>query len=473
MLRIAQMWSAVQLEMDEFYRVLNSLSAAGWTPAVLEAERRFVELAGITDRPGMRVGANAIVGGADFFFRDDAIFFLVAYDVDKPRAADPEIFLRGPNIRRYLTTTHQNSAVVLGLVKPDVDDDKLASMLAEFTEAAENAIRSSLDGRKARHLKFDWTAMDSANRLATLSKRLTEEGASPQFTTPGMDAQTLAGAEVLADRTARALLQELSEANFARETDILSRRGRKEDETRAVLTSLKNAELIMTQFLLQCRRNSTSLTRFATREQLNEQAVAELRCGGCNRRYADELLTEGYLVSELGKRLISGSHWMTVWVTQRLIESGISADSIMWNLEESGEEVDILVSSLGRLWILELKDREFGPGDAHPFRYRRVRYRANISIIVTTDKVSGEAKRIFNELDRRADRYTDDGPPSGLPLYIEGLDAVAPEIRKTLDSASVEKAVQALEMPSSITGFDAVSVLQARTPFTYERQRRR
>jgi hypothetical protein len=150
---------------------------------------------------------------------------------------------------------------------------------------------------------------------------------------------------------------------------------------------------------------------------------------------------------------------MTVWVTRRLMEAGIQVDSILWNLEESGEEVDILVSFLDRLWILELKDREFGPGDAHPFRYRRVRYDADKAIIVTTAKVSDEAKRIFRELDvaRKGSTRLDD---PNMPLYIEGLTAVSKALRTAIDQASFDSAIQALQVPSLMTGFDMSTVVK-------------
>ena len=55
----------------------------------------------------------------------------------------------------------------------------------------------------------------------------------------------------------------------------------------------------------------------------------------------------------------SKSHWMTVWLTNLLIGLGVPEKSIIWNLAESGEEIDLAVGLLNRLWIFELKDRDF------------------------------------------------------------------------------------------------------------------
>jgi hypothetical protein len=218
--------------------------------------------------------------------------------------------------------------------------------------------------------------------------------------------------------------------------------------------------------MLQCKKSSAPLMRLVSREQLDDPTVGDLKCAVCNRRRADELLSEGHLVADLGRSLLRGSHWMTVWVTQRFLELGVPADAIVWNLEESGEEVDILVGFLSRLWILELKDREFGPRDAHPFGYRRARYRADEAIVITTDIVSPEAKRIFGEL---AFEVRFRGPRGraggqGEPTYIEGLDRVGGALQEAIDNASVAEALDALSVPSLATGFDLGALMADRTP---------
>ncbi len=37
---------------------------------------------------------------------------------------------------------------------------------------------------------------------------------------------------------------------------------------------------------------------------------------------------------------------MTVWVTEQLIKVGVPEDAVLWNVTESGEEVDLLVGFL-------------------------------------------------------------------------------------------------------------------------------
>ena len=346
--------------------------------------------------------------------------------------------------------------LVAGVILLEATQEQIQSALKEFLNAIDEILRSSAEIKGGKP-ETNWKFVSPKNSLQELSDRLSDDDAPLRFSKPEIEPSLQKGAEVLANPQVRNLLREVGEAGFARETDMLSRRGRKEEEVRSLLEQLKAASLVETQFLLQCRKNSAPLTRLVTKEQLDEGHVASLLCPTCNRSFDKELLTEGYLVSELGRCLLDGSHWMTVWVTLRLIELGVP-DSIMWNLEESGEEVDILADFLGDLWIFELKDREFGPGDAHPFRYRQARYKANAAIIVTTDKVSPEAKRIFTELERTAGGNSS----AGVPLYIEGLDEVTVRLSNLMNETTTKKAIQALQVPSVVTGFDIGAVLRAK-----------
>jgi hypothetical protein len=152
------------------------------------------------------------------------------------------------------------------------------------------------------------------------------------------------------------------------------------------LNRLTEALLVETSYLLQCRNTSNPLTRLKDRNLLSTPTIGGLICASCGRPYSQELLSPGYSVSELGQRSIRGSHWLTVWITSRLVELDIPTESILWNLEFESEEVDLIVGFLGGLWIFELKDRDFAAGHAHALNYRRVRYGADKTFIVTTGK---------------------------------------------------------------------------------------
>lgn len=152
----------------------------------------------------------------------------------------------------------------------------------------------------------------------------------------------------------------------------------------------------------------------------------------CQRPLSEELRSEVLASTALGELLNRKSHWLTVWTTSTLETSGIPRSQVRWSLSESGEEVDIVAAVLDEAWIFELKDREFGGGDAHPFSYRCSRYSPDKSWVLTPTIVSEEAKRIFREIasDREGGRFP--GAPHReepyVPVYVEGLSTFGPRL---------------------------------------------
>ncbi|MCF8145336.1 MAG: hypothetical protein K9N21_15575 [Deltaproteobacteria bacterium] len=277
-----------------------------------------------------------------------------------------------------------------------------------------------------------------------------------KFGKPEINTEELNGAHVLANDVTRTMLTDLSQAVFARAQDILSRKGKKQQEAEIALAQLKELNLLAVEYLLECKRTSTPLTRLAQKEQLQNPTIGDLKCATCGKAYRDENLSEGYSVSSLGRRLCASSHWMTVFVTDELLKAGVPQNSILWNLSEGGEEVDILVEFMGELWILELKDREFGSGDAHPLNYRQVRYKATRAIVVTTDKVSKDARRVFEDLAKeRSGR-------SEVPVYIEGLGGIHDALAAEVSRASVRFAYQKLGVLSLLSGYDLRPIIAAK-----------
>jgi len=441
----------IKLDESDVPNILKSLRERGWTPAVLQSQLEFLRLSGLEDSVSPAAllqsernfpGRHGVYG--DIVFRDAEVYFLLTRD--------------------------EEPTLEVGIISTDTG--KVEEHLDEFKDCLQDAIMTTLDGRKTRHMKFNW--MKPPDRLSRIGAQRAqeEETGEVRFQPAKISAELIQGAELLAEKPARSILQELSQAGFAREIDIVSRRSRKDEEIKGILDRLKGANLVNTEFLLVCRRTRTPITRLREGDRLKSEHVGTLICPSCGAAFKDENLTEGYTLSELGRHLSQGSHWMTVWVTKRLVDSGVPQESILWNLEESGEEVDLIVGVLNELWIFELKDREFGSGDAHPFNYRRVRYRAQKAIVITTEQVSADAKRVFQELVREAGRSsslrTVRTPSGGLrrvhtpgiqPLFIEGLENVSPTLETEVAGAAWRSAAERLSLLGEITGFDLSGVV--------------
>ena len=458
----------VKLERDDLGKIFRRLSEAGWTPAAFESKRTFLKLAGLDANQDLDRAASvfwlpeASVAG-DVFFRDRDVYYCM---VSAGRAGST--VLTGSAYFTTSSSTEPSEApdLELGLItdQPDGSEERLTG----FAEAFRNAVLFSLDGRRTRHMNFDWAQpAQGPGRLARL--QTPKEGdATVRFQTAHLDSDAIEGAITLSTSSARELLQTLSRARFARERDIVSGGAKRPEDIKLSLEDLKRAKLVRVEYLLECRKSGALLTRLSDSLVLKSAEVGSLLCPSCSAPFHSELVSEGYSLSELGQNLVQSSRWMTVWLTNKLVELGVPIDSILWNLTEGPEEVDVVVEFLGNLWILELKDREFGAGDAYPFNYRRSRYNPEKAFVVTTDKVSPDAKRVLEEfhadskdLYRRLYGASKTSGESGLVL-IEGLEQAEEILSTEIPLAGIRHADRRLSLLDGSTGFDLTMILAPR-----------
>jgi len=485
MLRFDVMSSGVILSRESFRATLIELEKGEWKPLALSWERLACDLSGIhfdqmkrrfrilqdTDVRGrIRVRRRPDYEGEVFFSGGD-LYFCVNPPTDPADRLNrirqefvSELWgldLYNPGQRSMIERASEITLLV-GIVTSSGDvTARLKTFSDDFESAASRIATVQPSDVSTNNFpespEFSWAlARRKENRLKSLRDRLESDGASPGFSLPEMSHDDIAGSEALANDAARNLLREIGQATFIRESEMFSRRGRKEDEARKSMEKLKDAGLVATERILQCRLTSAPILRLKNDSQDELAGLGDSVCPSCGRLASAEILGEAYSLSSLGQHLSRGNHWMTVWVTRRLEELGVARDAVLWNLTESGEEVDMLIDHLDKLWIVELKDREFGPGDTHQFNYRRVRYRANVALVVTADKVSKEAQRIFTEISRQSRITSED---SALPSYIEGLEGIETKLEQIFGEAARDRAMRRLEIVSMIVGFDVSQLL--------------
>ena len=464
MLVVKSFVSSFDIEIEQLLSVLDSLSSKNYCPAILESERTVAKLAGIDDKyspynlrlaaPTLPTRRRASLG--DIFFREDEIYYLVSVPPDIRntyinREEEEYYTLTG---EYYISAgTDRNSKIEIGIFSGN--PESLDASLNNFSNDVVQAVKATVDGRKVRHMDLSW------NEVTATSKRLKQvldanEDQGVQFSRATIEEREMEASKLLAEPPVRKLLVEISKAGFVREQDLLQRKGNAQDVAGENLASLKKLGLVQSEFLLMCRQTGNRLTRLKSREQLNSDEVSTLSCPMCSRTFKDELLSEGYSVSELGRKLSMKSHWMTVWVSSLLVDLGVPEGAIFWNLTENGEEVDLIVDFFGSVWIFELKDREFGPGDAYPFNYRLVRYQADRAVIISTEKVSKDAKKVFTELERESRRRGEQ------PVYIESLDKAPDILRGLISSAAIHNGVRRLGPLSSFSGYNLSTILKMR-----------
>ena len=441
-----------EISPSDVPKILKCLLSLEWTPAIFASKRRFFELAGLCDQAPREIddltsGARRIQQymNGDLFFKDGNIFYILANNGGESARQGQPFFRPDDEAQPELE---------IGLLTQE-EKDKANSLLDEFATSVENAVKDALDGRKTRYMEFDW--VDKRFEYQRIEKVLSRIGEQSvvEFNSAELSDGEIEAAEALVDEQNRETLRNLSRAGFARESDVIGNR-KDSEQLEVTISRLVDKGLLDQEYLLECKQTGSPLTRLDTPGKLENQSIGGLKCASCGSVYKDENLSKGYLLSDLGRELISSSHWMEVWVTQRLVDAGIALDSIYWNMAESGEEIDIVVDILGQLWIFELKDREFGAGDAYPLNYRQARYGADKIFIITTENVSKNAKRVFEEAVRESRGSRQE------PVYIEGLDKTLETLEDQVNAASVRYASHRLRPLAQLSGFDIGKMLAER-----------
>lgn len=454
MLTTVRLRAAMTIEVAELSDALIDLDQNGSVPVGLGTDRFIAESLGLDPgevKPGsVRIQQLRYSGLGDVFMVDGEIYYITARNDQTRRSGmvfdEPDDDV--DSLEVGLITQHPGGA-----------DDRLRS----FADRVVDSFRKVMDGRRFRHLSFDWSEPSGpSGRSAELRARLEAQGGAVRFSGPEYDEDSAAAVEKLAKSDLRQLLLEInSSGGFALEADIVSSRS---GDAVPALQELVDAGLVQASHLVQCRKSSRPLTRIEDPAELAQGPAASLRCATCDRLFSEELMLQGYGSTTLGRGLTDGSHWMTIWVTKRLVALGVPMDQIMWNMEEASEEIDLVVEFLGELWIMELKDRDFDPRDAHSLNYRRVRYQPDQTLVITTGRVSTDAKRIFEDVanEERGGRSPQRGRRSNIiPQYLEGLDIVDIILAKLVDETARRSALVVAAAAAASAGINPRTLVSA------------
>lgn len=327
-----------------------------------------------------------------------------------------EIFFRGNHC--FILRPRQDRIQIWG-IRSHIHESKLA----EFGQDLEEVVRGSIDERRLKGMKFDWEPLAPAvsargrhwaeeEDAETAERRLGEP--------PDYDDVEKEGAFLLQDSTVRSFALRLAQIQKIRASDA------QDLDPEALISH----SIMRKEYLVSCKEDSHTITIVPNRMALQG---GEFKCPVCGRRLQDEIVHEIYLLTEQGRSLLKGSRWMSIWITELLKESGVDLSSLLWNIEVNGEELDIMLEMWGMRIFFELKDREFGLGDAYPFVYRVSRYDGDWGVVVTTERVAKDARRFLEEQGKYSTGTI--GPVPHFEL-IEGEKEIPQEIKKLVNSLS-------------------------------------
>lgn len=238
----------------------------------------------------------------------------------------------------------------------------------------------------------DWSALKQrpVNKRLHRNRYAQDIESKLNLASPDYEEDEVIMSSMLAIPENREFIQKISKVGKARLVDTTS------DANSNITQPLLDCRILRKEYLILCKQDSHTIGTVQNREEIEADIGRKITCS-CGRALHNEQIQEIFALTDAGKRLIKSSRWMSVWITDLLIKDGVDRESIYWNATAGEDEIDIIVDVFGSKIFFELKDRQFGLGDAYPFAYRVSRYGARFAVVVTPDCVADEARRFFEE----------------------------------------------------------------------------
>lgn len=360
-------------EQSEMNTVVNTLAAAGHRPVLRSMVTAATHVAALHE--------SSL--GVDILASRDPRYRALQQQADAPIGDLLFTGTEGFADRCYFVQPFNATLFVF-----EIRHHSIATGLPDFCTAVEQAIRSRLDGRRVRGMNFTWNPIKERikPRPAGSSRFLNTELKTKN---PDYSSEELRAARLLVGSDARNFVLQLAKIGKVRETDAKL--------PTALIEQLQAEHLLSKEYLVLCKKDSHTLCQVANADDLKEIVSGKFVCTTCGRKFSDETVLEIFAQTPFGKQLVSSSRWMTIWITDLLIQAGLSKETIAWSATSGDDEIDIMTDELGLRIFFELKDREFGLGDAYPFSYRMDRYGGDVGVVVSTDKIAEKAYKFFRE----------------------------------------------------------------------------
>lgn len=295
-------------------------------------------------------------------------------------------------------------------------------------------------------MSFSWQPIKEVGQRRFLSRARFYPEAKLSLKQPDYTTEEAAAARLLVHQPTRAFLLRLAQIGKARSADAA------QDVEGIPLEELRERGLLRKEFLVLCRKDNRTICTTESAGELETTLGSKLTCATCGRAFKDEIVQEIHAITDSARHLLSGSRWMSIWLTEVLQASGVKREAVHWNPEAGGDELDIMTDALGPRVFFELKDREFGLGDAYPFVYRVSRYGGGFGVVVSTDHIAEDAKKFFDEQSRSIEARI---------VLIEGAASIEAGVSKLVDQVSRSGVIQLIRELSEQIAFDPTALLNA------------
>jgi hypothetical protein len=416
----------VSIRPEDFSATLSHLESIGFSPLLRGARSAALGVMGIEMVPvapqgkrrallGLRRGV--VIDGDLFISKSGKTIFYVKLENTVERDEAP---IGMTSVRTALYA----EAGCIGAEPPPKDFDLLCSSIAEYlgTRSEEAKANSKWHALVWSHKKFE--------RI-----RSEQKSGSCEFS---QGERLLAGR--LRNEDFRHVALTIKSAGGMLAKDI--QENVEKEGMNDVLQELLGSGLLEREYVVICQRTSKQVNRVRSPETIRELEKHDVFCS-CGRKLSEERLEELLMPSDVARRLLDRSRWLSVVLLGQLEVAGVSPEDVVLNVQEGPDEVDALVNVEGHLVMVELKDKEFSMGHAYKFSGRIGIYRPDYGLIVSTEQVAPDVKEYFRQIE-----------PQAKMSYVDSLDALEPELDRIIGVIRTARATQILK------AFDSLPVLR-------------
>ena len=448
MLFVATKTLAHHVELATRTALIERLQERGLTPVVRTARLHAYELA----LPGAeRVrelertlaaqaeteGEAAYVRG-DLFCTDDFVHFLIFSDEAE-----------GGHLRAGI------------VYEGDTADpqQKLDAFCRNVYEALE-AARGFSDLKAASALvEVDWQGQAAAapESFTRFAAETAAEG-EPQNARRAMVADWLRVAGMLEDTEARQVLRRLVEVQKEGRGAAALVGGEGEGVAASLLDRLAGAGLVKREVLVSCRKDGRPLFRLPSPDALGVLNASNAICTECGAAIADEKADEITVPTSLTTTLLQDGSWLTTHLRSILDKLGLPENQIVTRPVSGAGESRAMVHLAGESFLFLLHDGDWTGTDARHALDEQLHVGALHLVIVATGKIHEEVRQRLREQARRRAhgvRTTD-------VLFIEGMEAVGPELEKAFERVTVRALNEELWPLDGSLGLNVAQLLVAR-----------
>lgn len=299
-------------------------------------------------------------------------------------------------------------------------------------------------------------------RFSWISTRFDDLKAETHATPLEPSTEELTGAQALCDRATRTLAVAIKASGGLLVRDLAKQLPQEERSGVEVAQSvLIQSGIIASETVVICAKTQGQTARVPSRQVLAELAERGLRCA-CGRSVSDERVEEALSITDLGRRLLDKSRWLTLIVLKELHAVGVSPQRIVAEQQAGGDELDVLADISGDLVFFELKDKEFSLGSAYSFGAKIGIIRPRYPVIVTTEVVANDAKDHFQRarLASRGELIFEEEVAEAQDIrYIEGLPNISRGIRLLASEIYMGDAIRVLRRVLPLAAIDPQALL--------------